>query len=98
MSHKALDPLINLTNLSFFTIVIETMPARLLANNSQLESITISDDLLTVEPTFIDHLQKLKWISISGPCGIAKWALPDPISQFHLAMAPCYANYTQMLK
>lgn len=96
ISHKAFDPLINLLNLDFFNIVIETIPASLFANNLQLESISILDDLRAVDPTFIDHLQNLKWISIAGPCGVAQWASPDPISEFHLAMAPCYANYTLM--
>lgn len=97
ISSKAFNSLINLEKIDLFNINLDIIPASLFANNLKLESISILDDLRAVEPTFIDHLQNLKRISIVGAsdthCSVAQWTSPEPISQFHLAMAPCYANY-----
>lgn len=96
ISNKAFNPLVNLKTLNFFNIELATVPASLFANNLRLESIGIYDDLQAVESTFIDHLDNLKSIYLSGSTNgcSAQWTFPNPISDFHLAMASCYGSYT----
>lgn len=98
ISNNAFNQLVNLKTIEFFGNWLETIPASLFAYNLKLEQLLIFDNIRTVEATFIDHLVNLKTIriggSIDGSCAIALWTFPEPISQFHLAMAPCYANFT----
>lgn len=94
-------PLINLKEISLWYMHIKTIPATMFLKNTNLETIVIADSLLSVESTFIDHLPNLKVIRIykAGSTGClsadVNWVSPQPISQFHTAMAQCYANFNK---
>lgn len=97
MPDIAFYPLVNLKYIFLWNMHVVTIPATMFSKNTKLENIVISDSLSyleAVESTFIDHLPNIKSIYIAGGCvDVIKWALPQPISEFHTAMAQCYANY-----
>lgn len=93
ISNTIFNPLTKLKNINVQFLNLKKIPATLFAYNLLREKISIWDNVEAVESTFIDHLLNLKSIGFFGDCAHASWSFPNPISEFHSAMAPCYANY-----